>query len=132
MPKVVLPSYRPELEPEAVGRVLEQQFAGKYEVEESSSRWIDFKVYPSGWKGATVKLKQDAEQNQTVILVRGRVPSIWARLALVAIVWMPLIYMDTAGSRPVVDDVVNAVETSPELGGKGSAPPPPPPPADPA
>jgi hypothetical protein len=128
MAKLVLPTYNPELEPEQVGMVLEQQFAGKYEVEPSSSRWIDYKVYPSGWKGATVKLKQDPERDQTVILVRGRVPSIWARLALVAIVWLPLVYMDTAGSRTVVQDVVDAVESSPELGGKGSAPPPPPPP----
>ena len=128
MAKVVLPTYNPTLEPADIGKVLERQFAGKYQIEPSSSRFLDFKVYPSEWKGAAVRLKQDPQQQQTVIMVNGSVPHGWARLALVAIVWLPLLYADMIASRPVVEDVVNALETSPELGAMAGAPPPPPPP----
>jgi hypothetical protein len=128
MAKVVLPTYNPTLEPADIGRVLERQFAGKYQVEPSSSRFIDFKVYPSEWKGAAVRLKQDPKQEKTVIVVNGLVPHIWARLALVAIVWFPLVYANAIASRPVINDIVSALETSPELGATAGAPPPPPPP----
>jgi hypothetical protein len=128
MAKVVLPTYKPELEPGDIGKLLERQFAGKYQIEPSTSRFIDFKVYPSEWKGAMVRLKQNADRQQTVIQVMGRVPHIWARLALVVIVWFPLLYADTVASKPVVQDVVNALQTSPELGWTPEAAPPPPPP----
>jgi hypothetical protein len=133
MPKVLLPNYKPELEPEAVGRVLEQQLGGKYEIEPMpDARFVDFKVYPSEWKGAMVRLKQDQKGERTMILVNGRVPHIWARLALVIIVWFPLVYADLVASRPVVDDVMNALQSSPELTGAEAATPPPPPPPPPA
>jgi hypothetical protein len=131
MAKVVLPNYNPTLEPADIGRLLERQFAGKYQIEPSSSRFIDFKVFPSEWKGAVVRLKQDSEQKTTVIVVNGRVPHVWARLALVVIVWFPLVYADMIASRPVVKDIVNALETSPELGGTAGEPPSPPPPPPP-
>jgi hypothetical protein len=130
MAKIVLPTYNPALQPTDIGRVLEQQFAGKYQLKPSSSRWIDYYVFPNEWKGATVKLKQDEQRQQTVINVRGRVPAIWARLALLAIVWFPLIYQDTIGSRPVVEDVMNALQTSQELSGIGAPASPASPPAD--
>jgi hypothetical protein len=79
-------------------------------------------------EGSGVRLKQDAQQQKNVIVVNGRVPHVWARLALVAIVWFPLLYADLIASRPAVEDVVNAPQTIPELGGTQGAPPPPPPP----
>lgn len=128
MPKVVLPTYTPELQLEDVGRVLEQQFAGKYQVQRTGGKGRAYKVFPNPWKGAMVRLKQDAERQQTTIIVWGRVPEMWARIALVAIVWLPLVIADTVASRGVVQDVVNALQTSPELGGPGTEAPPPPPP----
>jgi hypothetical protein len=127
MAKVVLPAYKPELDDADVRRILEQRFAGKYEIRPSRSKRVACLVCASDWKGAVVALRQKPDEEQTVVMVFGQVPSVWARIALVVIVWFPLLYMQTIGSRPVAQDVIHAIETSPELGGTGTAAPPPPP-----
>lgn len=146
MPKVTLP-HNPELQPEQVLEVVQRQLGGKYQFRPSNARFVDFWVFPSEWKGASVRLKQKPDKQQTTILVYGNAPSLWARLALVAIIWAPLLYVQLVAARPVVNDVVNAIETSPELRGEqalppapsaqaaeaaASPPPPPPPPPPPA
>jgi hypothetical protein len=72
-------------------------------------------VIASPVKAASVKLKQKPGSGETVIQVIGNQPSAGTRLALTIPLAIPKLYTDLIACKPIVNDVLQALESSPEL-----------------
>jgi hypothetical protein len=114
MANVKLP-YNASIDADQVGAVLERTLGNRYELRRANTPNTDWFVIASPVKAASVKLKQKPGSGETVIQVIGNQPSAGTRLALTILLALPKLYTDLVACKPIVNDVVQALESSPEF-----------------
>ena|SRR5437763_4760361 len=111
MPRVKLPD-NSAVTAEQIGEVLKGALGARYEIRPATGP--DWRVVETGLKAATVKLYQRGG-GERFIQVNGSPPSVITRLLLTIPFGIPAVYCSLVLCKPVAEDVVQALEGSPEL-----------------